>query len=820
MTRSLILARLVSLATLVALGASLAGRGAALAQIAPPSPPGAAPPEAVIPEVVVTGDAVRLIETRPNATVFGLGKPLLQTPRSATSVSDTTLERYGVTDLDKLVTISPSSYTASFYGVPGSLNVRGTLAENYFDGFKRVENRGTYTTPIGDAAQLDVVRGPPTPIYGAGKVGGFVDFTPKSAREDGKYLAGPQGEASVTLGSYNKKDVTLQGGAPVTLGPATGGVYGYLDADDSHSFYRGIYPKRQTAELSGDFQLPDGWSTSLDAMVYHSDGDVQTPGWNRLTQDLIDHGTYVTGRDTSIADLNGDGRLEPGELGGTYPNGTVPLYCIPAFAIGCNTQGLSASHSLDTGVGTTKLDPRTIYISNADFSRTTTYTVHADVAKRLSDTSDLKLQVFYDALNNERFVSYGFPGSYQSYVLEARATYDFADSFADGLVTAKSFVGGSWRYTHGHKRESFNSGVIALDRRDIANGATANDIIDSPFSTDDHGEQGLEWENDVDSNVNDGGLFLTSDIAVGRFDLILGGRYDEYDVRSDDRGVEPFEPTNASSSKGAGSWTLGATYRLPYGLIPYATYDRQSALEIAQASDVPTSVIANDGYLSASHLAEAGIKFGELHNHLVGSFAVYRQDRTDLQQGVGVTTIQGTRSQGFELEARWLATKNLSFTVSGDIQHTEVKGPDHSFVYLPAYLFGVSPQQGFGGTYATFDFTSVRPGDYDYSLVPRSVVSTYGTYTSGVHGWGQAGATFGATHVTGTSTLAPDPIRYPAYWLANLSGFYRHGPYTLSANIDNLFDARYFTPDADSYANLGALPGVGREWRIKLSRTF
>jgi hypothetical protein len=32
---------------------------------------------------------------------------------------------------------------------------RGTLAENYYRGFKRIENRGTYTTPIGDAAPIE-----------------------------------------------------------------------------------------------------------------------------------------------------------------------------------------------------------------------------------------------------------------------------------------------------------------------------------------------------------------------------------------------------------------------------------------------------------------------------------------------------------------------------------------------------------------------------------------------------------------------------------------------------------------------------------------
>ena len=41
-----------------------------------------------------------------------------------------------------------------------------------------------------------------------------------------------------------------------------------------------------------------------------------------------------------------------------------------------------------------------------------------------------------------------------------------------------------------------------------------------------------------------------------------------------------------------------------------------------------------------------------------------------------------------------------------------------------------------------------------------------------------------------------------------------------AVNLDNVANARYFTPDADTYANLGALPGIGRTWRITLKREF
>ncbi len=791
---------------------ALMGASAVHAQAAP----GAAPAEPV-QEVVVTGDRAGLLERKPSSTVFGLDKPLLETPRAATFVSDTTLERYGITTIDNLVEISPSSYTASFYGVPGSLNVRGTLAEDYFDGFKRVENRGTYSTPIGDASEIQIVRGPPSANFGAGKVGGLLNFIPKTAKDTGAYLETPVGEASATFGSYSKKEITAQGGAPVTLGPAQGGVYGYLDVDDSHSYYHGIYPKRETAELSADFNLPGGWTTELEGLIYHSEGDVQTAGWNRITQALIDNGTYITGRNTSIVDANHDGKIEANEAG-YYPYGGAYQQLICYYYTCTNPV-----HQLTTGVGTAHLSPQTVDISTADFSKTTTYTSYFNLAKRLNDKSGLKLELFYDDLNNERFVSYGFPASYQTYIAEGRATYDFAYNFMEGAIKTKSLVGGSYRYTDAHLRESFNSGIIALDRRDLVNGPTATDIIASPFGNT-PGNIEFPWELDVHSNIRDAGVFLTTDITVlDKLDVIFGARDDNYNVASNDLGVLAYEQPHANADKSEATYNVSVSYKAPYGLIPYYTYDQAAALELDQASDLQPGTIGSGAWLSASYLSEAGVKFQELNNTLVGSLATYRQTRTQLVEGAGgPASIQGTVSKGVELEIRYVATKNISFTYAGDIQHTEVKGPDSSFVYIPPSAQGVSGVNGYGGSYAaTISTLPGRAGNYSYAIIPHSVNSLYATYTSDAYSWGKVGVTAGGTHVSKTSMLIQNPVIYPDYWLATLSGFYQYGPYTLQMNIDNLFDKLYFTPNADpTYANVAALPGVGREWRLTLKRKF
>ncbi|MES2295159.1 MAG: TonB-dependent receptor [Pseudomonadota bacterium] len=763
--------------------------------------------------VTVTGDRVHLIETRPDDTALGLNKPLIETPRAITVVSDTTIDRYGVTGVDTLTAITPSAYTASFYGVEGAVNLRGTLAESYFRGFKRADNRGTYSTPLGDAAEIEILRGPPSAIYGAGKVGGLVNFVPKSVTQDNIV----SGEVTATYGSYSKRNLTGQLGVPLDLGALTGGVHVYGEIDDSFSFYRGIHPSHQLLELSGDLAA-GAWSLSSDYMYYHSNGDVQTPGWNRLTQNLIDNGTYITGRNTSLTDADGNGRLTLNELGGNpyfFDPNFKPLY-IPVPGCGAC---IDTTHALDTGTGTTHLSPRTVYLApGVDFSDTVTHTGFVELARAFDGGDRVRLQGFVDTLSNDRFVSYGFPGSYRTLIGETRARYDFDRDF--GAITTRNILGASWRYVHAIGKESFNSGVIALDRRDISVGAMPNDIIDSPFNSDPAGAVGLGWENDVRSTTSDAGLFATSDIAWNkRLDLILGGRYDAYNVRSVDLGVMAFEPPSGRGGKGSFTYSASLSYKTDWGLIPYVTNAKSSAIEIGQASQVATSLLANNDWLSASFLNEAGVKFAFLDQHLVGSLAWYRQERTQLQQGGGITNVMGTRSQGGEAEIRYVMNDNISATLAGSLQHTTVKGPDHSFAYIPARDAGVSPANGFGGSYVTFNFSSLpgKAGNYEYALIPHAVISPYLTYTSDEQNWG---ATFGGTYVSHTAQTVPQPIIFPAYVTLNASSFLRMGLWEVDVNVNNLADTRYFTPDADTYANLAALPGVGRTWRITVKRDF
>ena len=770
--------------------------------VAQPAVPAEAP---AVAEVVVTADPAGLLERRPSAAVSGLPTPLLETPRAATFVSAATLDRYGVRTVEDLVEVAPGSFTASYYGVPGALNLRGTLAETYFDGFKRIENRGTYPTPLGAAERVEIVRGPPNPVFGPGKVGGFLNIVPRTARDPERgWPARATGALEAGGGAYGYGLLTGELGAPVRLAGRGGGVFLYAELETGPEVYRGIAPSHAVVQAALDLDLAPGWRLGLSAQVERAEGAVQTPGWNRLTQALIDRGEYLTGRDATLRDTNGDGRLQPSETGG---GGLIAGY----FG---SPPGRDPRFTLDAGVGTAKLDRRTVFVSPRDFNDTDTRTLKLDLVRELGNGDRVTLTAFYDDLYNRRFVSYGFPAAYDSRVLEGRLSWLGRREW--GPVRLDLLAGADARRFEGRQRESFNGGNIALDRRDLAAGPSPTDVLDDPFSVD----GGLAWETDVTSRHTIAGLFGQGEARWAGWALTAGVRGDRFDLAARDDGALVFGPapgrTYADSLTGW-SGNVSLAYAAPWGLRPYATLARAQSLELGQAGGVPPSLIQAGAAVSTSHLAEAGVKGGWLAGRLTGAVSLYRQTRTSLGQNNAVVGVLG---RGAELELRWAFDRHWSATVAGNLQRSTVRGPDGSFLVIPPAAAGVAPQDGYGGGYAVFATSQLRAGDYTNTRIPRYVASLYATWTGDRRDRGRLGATAGFSAVGETGGILPGAVRLPAYAVANASGFWERGTWRLTLNIDNLADVLAFTPVADVYAEVAALPIAGRTWRARLRRAF
>jgi iron complex outermembrane receptor protein len=107
-------------------------------------PPLALAQEQQLEEIVVTGSLRSL--PGEDVNIFGFGKSLLETPRSASTISFEQMDRFNITDIDELVAFAPGTFTQSFFGVAGSLDIRGTRARTTSAAIRRIDNPGNYPT--------------------------------------------------------------------------------------------------------------------------------------------------------------------------------------------------------------------------------------------------------------------------------------------------------------------------------------------------------------------------------------------------------------------------------------------------------------------------------------------------------------------------------------------------------------------------------------------------------------------------------------------------------------------------------------------------
>lgn len=770
-------------------------------------------------EIIVVADPLELVELNASRAVMGLDLSYAEAPRTVNVISDALIDRFSIETVDDLAAFAPGTFTGSFFGVPGAVSLRGNRADTYFRGFKRIENPGTFPTPLGASERIEIVKGPTPAIYGAGRVGGFLNITPLTARTakdvsaEG-YLLALEG----TLGSYDKRIIRGDAGLAFDLGGRDGGLYAHAEYENSDSFYRGLSPER-TLVQSAFTLADDNFEAEIGGAYFNSSGYKQTIGWNRVTQDLIDNGTYITGRDTDLADLNSDGKLTPDEVDAAVGSffGTSNIRQLVDFGV-----FPSPAFALDQGVGETTLSPRNVYIAGEDIADAETLTAYADVAWTLGDDT-LRLQAFYDSMDSDLYVSYGFAAEYVADVYELRGSYAF--DIDSGPVTLDALIGASYRSYDNETRQTFLSGYLAVDRRDLSVGPTASDIFDDPFSQD---ANGIGWDTDLDSKTTDLALFAVTDLAFyERLHLLASLRLDRFTASSINTGNTIFNPalgfTRFKDSDFQPSYELSLRYDAFDALSFYATYAENNALETNDGGGIEVDRIDQENFVADSELYEAGLKLSR--RDLAGSLAFYRQTR---QRSDPFGNLDEETSKGVEAELKYLLSD--SFSVNGAVtwQETRIGAPgacgsgNGEFVVIPPARAGLAPTDGYGGLFAALNASCLMElqDGYARNTAPEWLASGFVTYTGPQTRFGAFGASLGAVYVGETGGKIENAITLPDYVLAKAALFYEMGNVSVIANVDNLFDKRHFIPVQNVYEEVGVLPGRGREFTITLQAKF
>lgn len=815
-----------------------------------------------IEKISVTGRASQsIILPDDSSSAFGFDMSLAETPRSVTEVSSDLIEAYGLRSVDDLVRITPGAFTSSFFGIQGAMDIRGESADNYFRGFRRIANPGAFKTNIRGAKKLEVMRGPVSPLYGTGSVGGQLNYLPKSAKSDAtKYISDVTGKVGLTLGSYDQKILSGEIGTPFTIGDKQGGVFVFAEVEDSGSFYHNYYPTNEMLQVAVDLDLSDHLVLEVGAQYQTSDS-IQVPGWNRVTQDLIDNGTYITGAGPIKNSDNpiGADRLLPQESGFVTPFApffinssfsNVGSFCGPGTAENSNYTynnmllncpglplGVENQYAL-TNPGTAQIDHKTTFIDDIDFADSTALTTYLDLSYYADDGLVWKNQFYYDYMDHTKFQSWGFTADYPAAkAYEFRSTVKF-DSSGDNY-TAQHIMGGSFRVEDLELKHAFFDETF--DFRDITVGPTANDridwAVDDPFAdatilyNADGNPTGIEGTvrrnyNEVQvSKTMNLGLFYLFDISMDKFNILVGARYDYYDVEAKDEaktllGLDFGDGLLHTDTKGVVSYNASLSYKVDNGLIPYATYAKSNSLSTNQLGGIIAGSVDNGDYIAESTLAEVGLKYNSDDSSLYAAVSIYDQEKTDR---IGQTNaLVAVYSQGIEFEIRAIINEHFSFTgTATHIETTEVS--DNALAVINGGDFalqnGFEPWQVYGGRIAGNRSTFVGIGaELNRGGLPDNSISAYLNYVNEVYD-GQVTASLGFGWADETYTDVLETILLPDFMVWTASTGFVTKNYEVLFSINNLFDEKYYT-SADLFDSVVVKPSEGRTGSVNFTYKF
>ena len=556
---------------------------------------------AVLDEIIVTADPNRILPNSPSESSFGFNKPLLETPRAVSIISQETIELFGLTAVEDLVKVVPGVFTTTRFGIQGGIDVRNVAADTYFRGMKRLNLQGHGRSVLAAMDTIEVIKGPPSPVYGMGKIGGYTNMVPKAGRAaEGGYLDRPQGFASGISGSYDRAESSFGIGGPLRFDARQGGYYVYGLAEESGTFaeqvdvgQRLVQAAMNVDDLLGDFRLETG--------VNYQKSTTSGALTNRFDQALVDSGRYLRGSPLASLDLNGNGHIGylemnrgspvrgnlsaanqplsqrfdwPRDASGNY----LPLEQFPT--IGGIPQSmydyLVANPAADPtgllraqGVGGPRptsgfvpvgmvLDPRTVGYDTLNLRRADSFERDleakflmgfVDLVNDTDQNFTLKNQFFYDSMDQFKLSEQPGGGKQDVHVMENKFTVTRRLPNLPDWLDVNTLASANVRWT---KATGFRyGGDFASNRTDAMLGdgtMTANSTFIHPFDNSDILNDGAPWTSNYETEYYEAGVGALLDMTFhGRTNLLVGGRYDKSRAENTDFG-NTFNATTGTAA--------------------------------------------------------------------------------------------------------------------------------------------------------------------------------------------------------------------------------------------------------------------------------
>jgi outer membrane receptor protein involved in Fe transport len=727
---------------------------------------------------------------RPIGDVMGDATSIIDIPRSVSSVNEAWMQDRMVKNAMDFGQFSPGVYSAAQYGIPAVPFIRGDLSMVYVDGQVSMFSRNSTPPSFNGVEAMDIVKGPGSAVYGpqGEGAGGYVDLVMKQP-----YFDSQHGEVDATLGywssghAYSNPEVTLDFGGPLTSDFAY--RVSYLERWGD-GYYENLHNSTQDLYASMAYKAThnlrfDGW------FQIYSDKTNENTGVNRVTQQFIDHGTYVAGPASPVT--TGDNAFfgydiaNPGDpVGtfGTYPDGTY------------STVDTATAHTI-------KLSRTAALIGPDDTARSKLFQTQLKTTLDLTPDSFLVNRSLFSLGRSNKFETYG----YDEFVPRDEAIQDrleYHNIFNIGSVENHIIAGADFRFSYLISYQDFTSEPFSdYDLSQSSNliqypgyiregmtwggGASvpgAPGYSGSASDVDDGASTGNQW-----SYIYDSAAFLQDVIKVtDKFSITPGFRFDYIDATDSsppvieqgyyadftfyplttplfiprgrnstifvtENGVS--EPTyygyNVSGTKDDESYFLSLSYKVTDTTSVYATYDRADAiLGTSNFGGLNVSAVTsgdaaipnykqelNQSLSALSTLYEVGIKSSFLHNTLYSSLAAFQQTKLGVQIGGATDMI---KDQGLEFDSVFQPSKQWTINANATYQDATVFGDkffqetgNYLDSYNTDYIVDGQPGTGLGEP----NFVSYKPptGRMRAPGIPQFQANLFLVYTSPM-GWG------------------------------------------------------------------------------------
>ncbi len=653
----------------------LAGR-AAQAQQTPeqPSTGSAAPATtsaqantaADLDEIVVNGirrgDLV-LPTTVSSDSAYGLDLGVMDTPRNNTLLSKAQLDSLNVQNPGSFSYLTSSSYTDASFGQPNVPRIRGQYADLFYNGMRDIFTLNGYGAPFSfnSVDSVDIVKGPASVQGGPGAgVGGAIDISTKMPS-----FVKPIADFSLEFDTQQKRRASFDVGAPLTSSIAARVAF---TEDDSGSYYYDMFFHQQSLFASVIDQVTPSYSVLVTG-GFENTTYRENDGINRVNQQLIDNGTYLTG----------------GVLGGS-----------------ANLEGFGSTIDL---TGTTQLNPRTIIDEPGGTGAHSLHIKGQIIQTYLAtDAFTIVNNTFYDYMNRyNQTEDYYADTAKGSFTIENKTDLKF--KFDLGSVNNDVDAGFTYRYAHVLDIQNFlNEAVSAFDLSAspstwvvppslqqngpvVYNAAFNHQQIGLPGRFE--GQPGPDYffvggflNGTADSNLKDAAIFLEHRLKFSpQWSVLYGVRGDLVQLNySDPLGgpglYDGFAQSASTAWYGLYNGNISLVYSPTSHVSTYLTYNKAQYVQptandgaVATWGEDPTAQLRQNTLLE-----EGGVKFDLFDKRLFISAAGFYQERT-ISTGSGGLTDTPAHIKGAEIEMNYQPDPHFFATASYSYLHTVLDAP-------------------------------------------------------------------------------------------------------------------------------------------------